>query len=121
MRIVTSHRTNTATIRINGRAISDSRIRRGQTRTVGITAPPPDNISSQTGASRLASRPPCADRATWAVTRRAPLPVLTYPDDLHGVGPARLAHRLADGEDDEIDTMDLAPLVQRLLRGDPIV
>src|SRR5437867_4927342 len=117
MRIVTSHRTNTATIRINGRAISDSRIRRDQTRTVGITAPPPDNIPVRPALPGSRHGLPCADRATWAVTRRAPLPVLADSNDLHGVRPAGLAHRLADGEHDEIAALDLTLFEQQILRG----
>src|SRR3989441_8502688 len=45
------------------------------------------------------------------------LAMLADADDLHGVGPARLAHRLADGEHDEIATLHLTLFEQQILRG----
>src|SRR5438067_3746688 len=57
---------------------------------------------------------PSVDSAQW---RKSSWPVSAYLHDFHCVRPARFAHRLADGQHDEIAALDLALVEQQFLRG----
>src|SRR6267142_2661065 len=99
-------------------------VSRSTTRVLPST--PAKEVFSQGSAATSTKRDAMGGNCAWArafgvcplmfAPFEASLPVLPDLDDLHGIGSAALADRLADGEDDQVALLHHAALDQHLLR-----